>query len=459
VAMFMKSLYTPGVAHLSYIFGDGGQASVIDPRRDVDEYLEIAHRQGAKITHIFETHRNEDYVVGSLELARRTGAEIYHGSQLDFQYGNPVNEGDEFQLGNVMLSILHTPGHTLESISIVYRDLAFSDDPLGVFTGDALFIGDVGRTDFYPDRAEEVSGMLYDSIFQKLLPLGEHVLLWPAHGAGSVCGAGIAERDFSTLGYERMHNPVLQKTDREAFIRFKVNEEHFQPPYFRQMEKYNLEGAPPLDHLPIPKPLSADEFARAADGGMLVVDIRSPEAYAGAHVPKSFSLPLHMLPAFAGMLLPYDQPLGLIIDAYSQVEEAVRGLTRIGYDRVDGFLAGGLHAWETSGRRYDRIEAIHVTDLEQRIDDGDGFTLLDVRSKEEFESGHLRTAVHVYVGDLPSKLEQIPRRRPITTFCQSGQRAMIAAAFLRRQGLDPVEVCLGSMSACSHVECQVITED
>lgn len=457
--MFMKMLYTPGVAHLSYIFGDGGQAAVIDPRRDVDEYLEIAHSKGAKITHIFETHRNEDYVIGSLELARRSGAEVYHGSQLDFHYGNPVNEGDEFQLGNIKLSILHTPGHTLESISIVYCDLGFSADPLGVFSGDALFIGDVGRTDFYPDRAEEVAGMLYDSIFHKLLPLGEHLLLWPAHGSGSVCGSGIAERNFSTLGYERMHNPVLQKTDREEFIRFKVKEEHFLPPYFLQMEKYNLEGAPPLDQLPLPQPLSPDEFARAADNGMIVIDVRSPEAFAGAHVPKSFSLPLEMLPAFGGMFLPYGQPLGLVVEEYSQIDEAVRGLTRIGYDQIEGFLAGGLHAWEMSGQDYDRIKAIHISELEQRIDNGDDFMLVDVRSKEEFEPGHLRTAVHIYVGDLPAKLEQIPAGRPITTICRSGDRATIAAAFLKRQGIEPVEVCLGSMSACSHVACQVIRGD
>lgn len=456
--MFKEMLYTPGVAHLSYTVGDGGQAAVIDPRRDVEEYIKIAHREGAKITHIFETHRNEDYVIGSLELARRTGAEIYHGSQLDFKYGNPANDGDEFQLGNVKLSILHTPGHTMESISIVYRDLEFSDDPLGVFTGDALFIGDVGRTDFFPDRAEEVSGMLYDSIFQKLLPLGDHVPLWPAHGAGSVCGSGMADRNFSTLGYERKHNPTLQKKDRDAFIQHKVNEEHFQPPYFRQMEKYNQEGAPQLDELPHPQPLSPDEFAKAMDEGMVVIDVRSPEAYAGAHVPKSLSLPVDMLPAFAGMFLDYDKPLGLVVEDFSQIDEAVRGLIRIGYDKIEAFLAGGLHAWETSGRRYDKVQAIHISDLEKRLDDGDGFTLLDVRSKTEYASGHLRNAVQMYVGELPSKLDQIPKGRPVTTFCGSGQRAMIAAAFLRRHGIEPVEDCLGSMSACSGVECQVINE-
>jgi hydroxyacylglutathione hydrolase len=346
----------------------------------------------------------------------------------------------------------------MESISIVYRDLEFSsDEPLGVFTGDALFIGDVGRTDFFPDRAEEVAGMLYDSIFEKLLPLGDYVLLWPAHGAGSVCGSGMADRNFSTIGYERRHNPVLQKTDRDEFIRFKMTEDHFKPPYFRRMEKYNLEGPPPLDELPHPKPLSADEFAWAVDGGMQVVDVRSPEAFAGAHVPDSFSLPLGMLPAFAGMFLDYEKPLGLVVEDESQIDEAVRGLIRIGYDRIEAFLAGGLHAWETSGRPYAKVAAIHVADLQKRLNDGDGFTLLDVRSKEEFDSGHLRNALNIYVGDLPAQLDRIPEERPVTTFCGSGQRAMIAAALLRRHGIEPVEDCLGSISACQNLEkCEVV---
>jgi hydroxyacylglutathione hydrolase len=224
------------------------------------------------------------------------------------------------------------------------------------------------------------------------------------------------------------------------------------------MEKYNLEGAPPLDELPRPKPLSPDEFAQTIDDGMLVVDVRSPEAFAGAHIPGSFSLPVDMLPAFAGMFLDYDKPIGLVAESPGQIEEAVRGLIRIGYDKIDAFLAGGLHAWETSGRTYQKVEAVHVTDVEKRLDEGSDFTLLDVRSKEEYESGHLRNAVRIYLGDLPSQLDQIPQGRPITTFCGSGQRAMIAGAFLRRQGIQPVEDCLGSISACSGVECQVIKE-
>ncbi|MFO7906149.1 MAG: MBL fold metallo-hydrolase [Planctomycetota bacterium] len=454
--MFKEMLYTPGLAHLSYIVGDGGQAAVIDPRRDIDVYLEIAGREGAQVTHVFETHRNEDYAIGSLDIARRTGAEIYHGSQLDFKYGKPAKEGDEFTFGNVKLSVLHTPGHTMESISLVYYDLEFSTDPLGVFAGDALFIGDVGRTDFFPDRAEEVSGMLYDSIFGKLLPLGDHVLLWPAHGAGSVCGSGMADRNFSTLGYERKHNPTLQKIDRDDFIRHKVNEEHFQPPYFRQMEKYNLEGTPALDQLPWPKPLPPDQFSIAVDDGMIVVDVRSPEAFAGAHVPGSFCLPLNMLPAFAGMFLDYEKPIGLVVENYNQIDEAVRSLIRIGYDKVEAFLSGGLHAWETSGRRYEKVESVHIADLERKLEQDDNFTLLDVRSKEEFESAHLRKAVQLYVGELPQKFEQVPKDKPVITFCESGRRAMVAASYLRRRGVDSVADCLGSMAACKSIGCKAL---
>ncbi|MBN2296026.1 MAG: rhodanese-like domain-containing protein, partial [Pirellulales bacterium] len=261
------------------------------------------------------------------------------------------------------------------------------------------------------------------------------------------------------LGYERMHNPVLQKTDRNEFIEHKVSEDHFQPPYFKQMERYNLEGAPPLDKLPCPQPFSPAEFAKGIDEGMLVVDIRSPEAFAGAHVPGSYSLPLDMLPAFAGMFLYYDKPLGLVVENPEQIDTAVRGLTRIGYDNIPAFLAGGLHAWETDGRQYDTISTVHVSEVEKRLDNGNGFTLLDVRSKEEYLSGHLRNAVQIYLGELPYKLDKIPPGRPVTTFCGSGQRAMIAAALLRQNGIYNVEDCLGSMDACSSVECHVIKQE
>lgn len=455
--MFLETIRSEGLAHLSYIFGDGEKAAVVDPRRDARIYVDIAYAWGCQIAYIFETHRNEDYVVGSLGLARLTGAGIYHGANLDFRYGNPVYEGDQFELGSIRLTVLNTPGHTLESISLAFVDKEFGEDPVGVFTGDALFIGDVGRTDFFPDRAREVAGFLYDSIFKKLLPLGDQVILYPAHGAGSVCGAGMASREFSTLGYERRYNPVLRITDKETFIQYKIDELHEQPPYFRQMEKYNLEGsAPLLERMPNPKPLGADAFAEKASNGALILDVRSPEAIGGALIPGSLGIPLEMIPAFAGWFLPYDRDILLVVQDYSEVEKAVRFLLRLGYDRIPGFLEEGLHAWEVTGRRYDQIPSIHAGELVRRIRAEEDFTLLDVRKKAEFNEGRLPNSTHIYVGELPHRLEEISRMRPVVTFCGSGRRAVIAAAILKQNDFKNVENCLGSMAACAANACPVI---
>jgi len=218
--MIVKQIKSEGIAHHSYFIGASGRAVVVDPRRDVDVYLRLAESSGLNITHIFETHRNEDYVIGSLELADATGAGIFHGKNLDFSYGTPVSEGDKFQWGNVELEVLETPGHTPESISLVLRDLSVSKDAQMVFTGDVLFAGETGRIDLYgTDKQREMGGLLHDSIFNKILPLGDQTVLCPAHGAGSVCGADIREQDYTTIGYEKKTNPQLQCTIKEEFIR------------------------------------------------------------------------------------------------------------------------------------------------------------------------------------------------------------------------------------------------
>jgi hydroxyacylglutathione hydrolase len=455
--IFLEKIKSEDLAHLSFIVGQAGQAAVIDPRRDCDVYVDIAHRNGARITHIFETHRNEDYVVGSRDLARRTGAKIYHGKNLEFAYGRPVSEGDTFTIGHIELSILETPGHTFESICIVMSDKSTGDRPIGVFTGDTLFIGSVGRTDFFPDRASEVAGLQYDSIFNKILPLGDQVIVYPAHGAGSVCGSGMADREFSTLGYEKMFNPSLQVAGREEFIQRKLAEEHHQPPYFRKMEEYNQKGnAPPLDRLPTPPPMSPDQFAEAMSGGMTALDLRSPEAFAGAFIPGSLAVPLSMVPAYAGYFLTYDRPIGIIASNDDDIRTAVRYLVRLGYDQVEGFLAGGLHAWETSGRPYDRIPAVHIDELTRRIEEKAKFTLLDVRQATEIkELGKLHGARHIFLGDLPRRVDEISRDVPVTTFCGSGQRAIIAASILKQNGFGTVEDSLGSMAACMEAGCPI----
>ncbi len=456
--IFFETIRSEGLAHMSYIFGSGKECAVVDPRRDCEIYVDIAQRNGAVITHIFETHRNEDYVIGSIDLARRTGAAIYHGEALDFHYGTSVREGNIFKFEDLVVTVLETPGHTYESISLTLTDKNFGNEPIAVFTGDTLFIGDVGRTDFFPDCPEEVAGLLYDSLFRKLLPLGDHVLLFPAHGAGSVCGSGMAAREFSTLGFERKHNPLLQLTERDQFIKHKVHEHHYKPPYFKQMEHYNQEGnAPPVYEISKPPPVGPAEFSDAMKKGMLALDARSPEAIAGAFIPGSLALPLDMIPAFAGWFLPYDRPLGLVVHKYSDVETAVRFLLRLGYDKVTCFLNEGLYAWEVGGHKYDRIPAIHAQELTQRIQEKERFTLLDVRTIEEFQKGHLPNAHHIYVGELPDRLDQIPRNQRITTFCGSGRRAIIAASILKNHGFDVVEDSLGSMAACSAIGCPVVT--
>lgn len=456
--MFLEMIRSEGLSHLSYALGDGKHAAVIDPRRDYSIYMDIAYAHGTQITHIFETHRNEDYVIGSRDLARRTGARIYHGSAHPFDYGNPVKENDRFNLGDIELRILETPGHTDESISIALIDTSFGDSPIGVFTGDALFIGDVGRTDFYPDRAEEVAGRLYDSIFDKILPLGDQVILYPAHGAGSICGSGMASREFSTLGYERRHNPRLQ-LDRAAFVRYKVEEHHYKPPYFKQMEKLNREGADYLKELPRPRPLDADQFAASMEAGMVVLDVRHPEAIAGALIPGSLAIPLEMVPAFAGWYLPYDRDIGLVVHSADEVEKTVRLLLRLGYERVVGYLDGGMHTWETSGRHYHTIPAIHADTIKTRIENKENYTLLDVRSRDEFASGYLPNATLIYVGEVAQRIDEVLRARPVTTFCGSGQRAIIAASILKQRGIDAVEVCLGSMAACATLGCPIISDE
>jgi len=457
MTMFLTPVHSPGLAHISYIVGHDGHAAVIDPRRDIDVYLDIAREQGAAIEHIFETHRNEDYVIGSVELANRTGATIHHGKNLDFAYGDPVQEDDDFSLGALQLRVLETPGHTFESISIALYDTDSGDACVGVFTGDALFIGDVGRTDFFPDRMEETAGLLYDSIFDKLLPLGDQALLYPAHGAGSVCGAGMADREFSTLGLERRQNSALQVANREEFVRMKVNENHYQPPYFRQMEHYNQQGdAPSLCAIPEPAAVSVEEFDARMRKGMQVVDVREPESFAGASIPGSLALPLSMLAAYCGYFLDYDRDIGLVVDDPWQAERARTSLLRLGFDRVSCYLPQGLHLWESSGREYDRVPAVHVDELVASITSGEEFLLLDVRTLDEVRQGMLPGAKHIYLGHLERHLDELPRNTRIVTFCGSGQRAIIAASLLKRAGFEKVEDALGSMAACQAKGCEIM---
>jgi hydroxyacylglutathione hydrolase len=445
--MFLEKVKSEGLAHLSYVGGAAGEAFVVDPRRDCEIYNEIAQSHDHRITHIFETHRNEDLVTGSIPLARATGARIIHGDAPPDQrvdYADFAHEGDEFHFGALRIRVLETPGHTDDSLSYVLYDDEFGPTPAGVFTGDALFVGDVGRTDFYPDRAEEVAGLLYDSL-QKLLALGDQAIVWPAHGAGSVCGGGLAEREFSTIGFERLHNPALSEPDRRAFIRRKLGEHHYKPPYFRAMEQANTVGAEPMPRMLAPLPYlaePADLGARAR-----IVDVRDTTDFLGAHVPGSLSLPVPMIAGFAGWLLDYEQDLVLVAASDEQAALAARHLARIGYDRVMGRLAAKLPDWAAGGRPFRSIAALDAANVAERCRAAGAWTLLDVRTIDETRDALIDDSRHIYLGHLPERLDELDRRRHYTTMCATGVRATIAASLLLADGFEHVDVFLGSMGA------------
>ena len=444
--MIFKRIKAEGLAHLSYFIGSENEAVVIDPRRDCQIYIDIAKREETNIKYVFETHRNEDYVVGSLELAQLTGAEIYHGPWPDFKYGNKLKDGQEFQVGKLKVTAIHTPGHTPGCMSYAVADLASGEEAVLVCTGDALFVNDVGRTDFGGlVKRREWSENLYNSIFNKLLPLGDHVILCPAHGSGSVCGGNIADREWSTLGLERRMNPLLQLS-KEQFVEHKINEHHEISPYFRKMEQYNLEGPPVLSNLQEPKLLSPAEFQKLIDKDAVVVDTRTPPAFGSAHINGSYSIWLGGLPMFAGWVLPYDQTILLVLKEREQLETAVRYLLRIGYDLIEGYIVG-VETWYTEALPLNRLGLLSVQELKTRLEKSNDLTLLDVRSDEEWNSGHVEGAIHMYVGLLEEHINEKLTDQTTAVICSIGNRASLGASILQRKGYTDIHVVLGGMFA------------
>jgi len=445
--MILEKVISEGLAQFSYFVGSENEAIIIDPRRDCRVYIDIAQREEMKIRNIFETHRNEDYVIGSLELAHFTGAKIYHGPGLAFKYGETLKDGQEFCFGKMKMTSIHTPGHTDESMSYALTDIDAGKESIMVFTGDALFAGDVGRIDLYgPKEAPRMADNLYNSIFNKLLLLGDGVMLGPAHGAGSVCGGAISEREESTLGLERILNPILQK-NKEEFIKFKVSEHHETPPYFRKMEQYNLSGPPLLGHLPNPDPLSSRELQNQMKLGAIVVDTRTPPAFGGAHVGSSYSIRLNKLPLYAGWVLPYDKSIILVLEDSRDLEMAVRYLIRLGYDQIVGYLRNGIDAWYKEALSTEQLSLLKVQELKKRLDRGDDLVVLDVREKGKWDEGHIKGARHIYAGHLEQHLDEIPADRPIVIVCNTGNHASLAASILRREGYREVYNLLGGMTA------------
>jgi hydroxyacylglutathione hydrolase len=444
--LIFERIRSAGIAHNSYFIGSGSSAAVIDPRRDCQVYVDYAQGKGLKIKHIFETHRNEDYVIGSIELNNITGAEIHHGPGLDWKYGKTLRDGQQFRIGNLRLTAVHTPGHTDESMSYTVADLATGEATVMAFTGDALFVGDVGRTDLYgPEDVSRLASNLYDSIFNRLLPLGDGVILYPAHGGGSVCGLHIANRDESTIGIERIQNPALQIKEKNEFVKYKLAEKPETPHYFRQMEKYNLEGPSLLGCLPLPSPLTPTEFRQEVERGAVVIDTSEPAAFGGAHIKGAYSIWLEGLPIFAGWVLPYSKPILLVLEDQSHLERAVRYLIRAGYDRIIGYIRDGTEGWYNAGLPTESLPLLSVHRLKSMLDRHEDIVVLDTRGQDEWESGHIAGSLHIYVGYLEQRLAEVPKGKPVAVICNVGHRAGLGASILLRAGYPSVYNVLGSV--------------
>ncbi|HEX7467655.1 MAG TPA: MBL fold metallo-hydrolase [Methanobacterium sp.] len=442
--MMFEIVKSEGIAHKSYFIGSNEKAAVIDPRRDCDIYTEIAERNNMEIIYIFETHRNEDYTIGSLELKEIVGADIFHGKGVDFDYGNYVNEGDKFQIGSIVLEIIETPGHTDESISILIRDRDISDDVYMIFTGDSLFAGEIGRCDLYGEvNKRKMAESMYSSIFKKILLLGDNVIVCPAHGSGSICGAEIREQDLTTIGYEKKTNPQLKK-DKKGFIDAKIDEKLYTPPYFKKMEKNNLQGPPLICKLPYLKPLSMHEVKDCMARDAQVIDVRGPTAFAGGHIPNTLNIWKKGLPAYAGWFLNYEEPIIIVDDNNDSIDELRRYLVRLGYDNVYGYLSGGFPVWFKGSGDFQTVKTWSVHDLLPNMGKKSLF-LLDVRKENDWIKERIDGSHNVYIGLLKDNLESVPKDKHVVVSCDTGYKASIGTSILQMNGYKNVTNILGSM--------------
>ena len=453
--MLFKKIRSQGLAHNSYIIGDSGESVVIDPRRDIDIYLKNTTRQGYEITTVLETHRNEDFIIGSLELQKKTEALIFHADDhLDYQYGQPVKDEQIFEIGRLRLKALHTPGHTPGSFSYVLY--GYEGKPLMVFSGDALFAGDVGRVDFLgEEKLEKTAGALYESIYDKILPLGDEVILCPAHGAGSVCASAIAERNWTTIGLEKKLNPHLQYESKKEFIQ-QVGQMLEYPPYFEKMEQYNLEGPPLLAENKEVKALSPGKFAvLSRQKDTVIIDTRMEVSFASAHIPGSISIWSEGLSSFAGWFIKSEKNI-LLVSEGDFPEKEIKYLNRLGFDKIEGYLAGGMVGWHMAAEKSVSINTVTVDKLCCLLDEKKVNFLLDIRSQDEINNdGEIPDSVNIHLTQLLKNLDQLPAEKDIYIFCGSGLRSMTAASLLKKEGYNNLNVVLGGLEGWSSTTCPI----
>ena len=453
--MFFKRFYDSGLAQASYLIGCDAtrEAVVVDPSRDVAQYLSAAATERLFITKIVETHIHADFVSGSRELASRCGAELLLSAEggRDWQYAfaasdhaTLLHDGDSFTAGRVRFDVLHTPGHTPEHLAFLVTDLAASDRPVGLISGDCLFVGDVGRPDLLEraakvaDTMEESAHALFTSL-KRLRELPDFVQLWPGHGAGSACGKALGALPQSTIGYERIANWGFAATDENAFVTEVLAGQPEPPAYFAEMKRTNRDGPSPLGEWPQPALLDARRLADALAGGEIVVDTRPAESYAAGHAAGTLNIPLgKSFVTWAGSLLPYDHDVYLIAAAQEDATRAAHDMAKIGLDRLGGWFAvQALAEWSETGGPLERVAQVTSAAIADRVADG-AVTVVDVRNASEWAHGHLPGALHIPLGALAQRMAEIPAGRAVVVQCQGGTRSAMAASVLLSHGVRDV---------------------
>jgi len=447
----VQRFYLGCLAHASYMVGSEGVVAIVDPQRDVDIYLEAAGRKGWKIEHIIETHLHADFVSGHRELAERTGAHIYLGAGSGAEFHHvAVKDGDEIQFGQCRLRFLQTPGHTLESICILMNDCGEPERPAAIFTGDTLFVGDVGRPDLSPTHTpQQLAAIMYQSIHEKLLTLQDDTEIFPAHGAGSLCGRQMSLESSSTIGKQRRSNYALLARTSEEFVHLLTDNLPARPEYFAQEVDLNRRGAAPLSELPSLAALTAPEVLRLQQEGAIVVDTRPAIQFAVAHVPGSVHIALTgQYASWAARILGLDPSLIIAGEDHEHVRESQLRLARVGVENIAGYLADGVVGWIKNGFELDYIPQISIQDfVELRSYEPDRVAVLDVREPGELTNGAIENSLFIPLGKLKSRTAELDRKKLLVVHCKGGYRSSIATSLLRRAGFRDIANLTGGFDA------------
>lgn len=463
--MLLETVESKGLAHLSYVLGDDerGVCAVIDPRRDVSIYLDIARKNNCRITYIFESHIHADFVSGARELAAQSGAQIVGGVSDDYAFElHQAREGETFSLGELTIKVLETPGHTPEHISLLVSGGKGSSKPWAIFTGDTLFAGEVGRPDLLGAGSEQkLARQLFHSLHEKLFTLGDEIEIYPAHGSGSPCGGSIGDRLTSTIGYERLNLPKAQIRDEDEFVTAVLTGLPPAPIYYPRMKKVNAEGATVLGCLPNIAPLDADRFEEAMKGeNVQVIDTREIVAYGGAHIAGAMNIALRdEFPVWSGWMLKPEQKLLLILTHENDLDIVQRHLLRIGIVNIVGFLRHGMRGWLEAGKKFQSLPQMSVHDLKRRIDNDEKVHLIDVRQEGEWNDGYIEGASRHFVPQLFNEDLPFGHDAPIAVYCGSGYRASIAASILQSRGFSQVSIIPGGIKAWKCAGFEVIKEE